>query len=72
MNATMYMIPVEKLELSKESQSVEETLQKMKEGSFKTLPVVDEKSHFIGVVHESSLYESFFYNDEVSPGHCNT
>jgi acetoin utilization protein AcuB len=63
MNATMYMIPVGKLELSKESESVRETLEKMKEGSFKTLPVVDNSNHFIGVIHESSLYEAYFYNE---------
>lgn len=34
----------------------------MKEGSFKTLPVIDEAEHFVGVVHESTLYESYFYN----------
>lgn len=63
MNATMYMIPVGKLELSKESDSIEATLKRMKEGSFKTLPVVDEANHFVGVIHESSLYEAYFYNE---------
>lgn len=63
MNATMYMIPLGKLELSKESDSIEETLKRMKEGSFKTLPVVDAAGHFVGVIHESSLYEAYFYNE---------
>lgn len=63
MNATMYMIPVGKLVLSKESDSIEETLKKMKEGSFKTLPVVDAAGHFVGVIHESSLYEAYYYNE---------
>jgi CBS domain-containing protein len=67
MNATMYMIPVGKLELAKENDSIEVTLKRMKEGSFKTLPVVDEADHFVGVIHESSLYEAYFYN-EVNKG----
>lgn len=63
MNATMYMIQVGKLELAKEDDSIEVTLKRMKEGSFKTLPVVDEADHFVGVIHESSLYEAYFYNE---------
>ncbi|GAA0383274.1 CBS domain-containing protein [Bacillus horti] len=63
MNALMYMIPKEKLELAKQTDSVEDILKRMKEGSFKTLPVIDEAKHFVGVIHESSIYESFFYNE---------
>jgi acetoin utilization protein AcuB len=63
MNAALYMIPIDKLVLAKESDSIEETLSKMRKGSYKTLPVVDETNHFIGVVSASDLYEAFFHNN---------
>lgn len=67
MNALMYMIPKSKLILAKPQDSIESVLNKMKEGSFKTLPVLDEKEHFVGVIHEGSIYESFFYeHDQVN------
>ncbi|WP_081792131.1 CBS domain-containing protein [Caldalkalibacillus mannanilyticus] len=60
MNASLYMIPISSLSLSKENDTIGDTLKTMKDGSFKTLPVVDESNHFIGVINASDLYEAFF------------
>lgn len=62
MNATLYMLPLEKLAVVKEADTIENTLKMMKDGSYKTLPVVDQANHFVGVIREGKLYESYFYN----------
>ncbi|WP_202081081.1 HPP family protein [Caldalkalibacillus salinus] len=63
MNATVYMVPLSKLDFVKEGDSVQHTLELMQKGSYKTLPVVSEQNHFVGVIHEVKLYEAFFYNE---------
>lgn len=63
MHAIMYMLSIEQLVLVRESYSIQETLERMKQGSYKTLPVIDEESRFVGVIQESKLFETFFYHE---------
>jgi acetoin utilization protein AcuB len=71
MNAFMYMIPKAQLVTVQPSDSIKAVLEKMKKGSYKTLPVVDTAGHFIGVIHESEIYKSYFYDQEEQEGFLN-
>lgn len=71
MNAFMYMIPKTQLVTVQPSDSIKTVLEKMKKGSYKTLPVVDQAGLFIGVIHESEIYKSYFYEQGEQEGFLN-